>query len=219
MNPPAIRHFGQRCSRKLLDELIHECATGVHLTSGAEKLLRYYASCGEGFRPAKKTVYAETGIHPSTLYRYKKELEDMAIIREGEYGRAICLDWDRIRLYSTLDPSMTSRGRKNVTVSPEVRFTKPQKMGSIGEKYRPRAEGRELTPAQEHFYKRLDEMTEDEWNSIQRDMGEDIPEPFEDFGPEPYIDWLERDYDPSQELPVSPEEARWQREMNKQLPF
>ena len=178
-----IKHSGKKCTPEEMEEMIGACADNMHLTSGGKRLLLFYATCKGGFHPAKKLVQKETGINPAHLYKYKKELEDLGIIYSSAEQRTIIVDWQRIRLYTTLDPNMTDKHRRHTTVSASMNFS-GKKIGTLNKRYVQRAVGRILTPAQQHFYRAVDEMTEAEWNALMWAMGSKIPEPMEIPEPE-----------------------------------
>lgn len=163
MIPMAIRHTGKRANKEDALDLIRGCTKNVHLTSRGGKLLLCYATCRTGFRPSKKYVFEKTGINPPHLYQVRKELTEMRIINIDRATRTIFVDWRRIRLYSALDPRMTDKHRRHTTVGP---FTTEKQCRKLGEGFRPRAAGRDLTREQQHFYSVVEDMTEFEWESL-----------------------------------------------------
>ncbi len=192
MRPPMVKHKGRRCTPEEMEGLVGACGDNIHLTSGGKRLLLFYATCYGGFRPAKKLIQKETGINPAHLYGYKKELQDLGLLSIEEGTRAIYVDWSRIRLYSTLDPELTNKHRKNTTVSESVHFT-GKKIGTLNERYVQRAVGRPLTPRQRHFYDAVDNMTESEWNAMMWAMGTEIPNPMDIPEPEPEKTYVPED--------------------------
>ena len=220
MRPPRIMHVGRRCKKAETEALISECAQRIHLTVRGRKLLLFYSSCGNGFCPAKKLIFNEIGIEQKHLHEYRGELEKLGLITIDKETNTLYVNWERIRLYSTLDASLTNRFRRNTTVSKSMYFCRMKKI-TIGMRYKPRIEGRPLTPAQKHFYDALDDMTEREWNSILRAMGVVIPAPLNIPVPNPgWFSMMKTEMvnpEPAQKIPEPVEE--YTSHVEDDLPF
>lgn len=112
MVPPAIRHrYGLLSDER--SSLCSLCGQALHMSKGEVALLRYYAACSDGFRPAVATVCKETGLSRAQVFNARIMLEHHGIIKYT--ANNLIIDWNRIRLFSTLDPLMTG---KHCTIAP-----------------------------------------------------------------------------------------------------
>lgn len=108
-SPPKIKHIGRRPSASEADEIINACAKAMHLHDPAKRLLAFYTSQAENFRPALKLIERNTGIAANKVSSYRKELCEKGII--AYTGDRIVVDHERVRLFSTLDPDLTRAKR------------------------------------------------------------------------------------------------------------
>lgn len=91
--------------------LAQQCASTMHLNTSAKKLLIYYATCSTGFRPSRSEIIKMTGIANGSIDNAKKELVREGIIADTK--KAICIDWNRICIFASLDKTMT-KGKHTV---------------------------------------------------------------------------------------------------------
>lgn len=112
MLPPQISHrfISVLDNRSSLCSL---CGQALHMSKGELALLLYYAACSDGFRPAVATVCKETGLSRAQVFNARIMLEKHGVIKCTENN--LIIDWNRIRLFSTLDPLLTN---KHCTISP-----------------------------------------------------------------------------------------------------
>lgn len=111
-SPPRIKHIYAR-KEDDRDALCIQCGASLHLSSSELTLLRYYAKQKSGFSPAVATVTTETGLSRRTVFRVRSQLMDRGVI--GVDSGRLLIDWQRIRTFASLDPSLTN---KNITASP-----------------------------------------------------------------------------------------------------
>jgi len=112
MIPAAVRHRYVLLSDER-SPLCSLCGQALHMSKGEIALLQYYAACSDGFRPAVATVCKETGLSRRQAFYARNMLVKHGIIDYSE--KSIIIDWERIRLFSTLDPQMTG---KHCTIEP-----------------------------------------------------------------------------------------------------
>lgn len=100
------------------ESLVSSCSLALHMSKGETRLLQYYAKQQDGFAPAAKRIIDETGLSRARVFAARGMLEQHGVIKLDE--QHIYIDWERVRLFSTLNPEMTS---KHCTVAP-VRLKK-----------------------------------------------------------------------------------------------
>lgn len=170
--PPVIYHRGQKPDSWIARDVVREAAEAVHLTERGERLLEVYALATSGFSPAVRYIEDKTGISSKKIPSIRKELVEMGLISYSKERHVILVDWNRIRLYASLDPELTNRYRKNIHVSPACggAFSN-EKLGRYSLHDRTR---RKLSPAQRKFYSFVEGLTEEEWQAMMRGIGFDI---------------------------------------------
>lgn len=107
MIPPKIQHLHTR-STDCRESLVSLCSSALHLCKGEEALLRFYAAMSDGFRPAVKFVMRKTGLSRCYVFKLRNQLIEHGLIAVTD--DAVYIDWNRVRLFSTLDPELT-RGK------------------------------------------------------------------------------------------------------------
>ena len=115
--PPKITHINAHATDKR-GELCSLCSSSLHMSKGESALLRYYAAQSNGFKPALQHIANEIGITRFHVQRARAMLQKHGVICIAD--ERVYIDWERIRLFSTLDPTMTS---KHCTIAP-VRLKK-----------------------------------------------------------------------------------------------
>lgn len=170
--PPAIIHHPQR--PKNYDALCRRCGEIVHLRRQATDLLCYLASCGDGFRPALKTVYKNTGIPINKIPSVRLRLVDKGLISYIPHQH-IVIDWRRIAAYAALDAPIavpdadhreskaahTERLRRLFMASPSEHAIK----GTTIREQIGRGHMDALTPEQRRQFKMLTKMSESEYEA------------------------------------------------------
>ena len=168
--PPAIHHAGRRPIKHEIGPIVTAAAENMHLTDYATRLLLCYANQANGFRPALRFISRETGIHVKTISRRRKELHEMGFILYS--SDAILIDWNRIRLYSTLDPELTNKRRRNQEIMPACQpILLNRCIKNQYRKVQPRIPLPALNEYQQQFYDTVGNMTEAEWNTLLRGIG------------------------------------------------
>lgn len=117
IRPLRLRHLHtlRQDSRK---SLVSSCSLALHMSKGEEKLLQYYAQQQDGFRPSLRRIADLISVTPRQVERLRLMLVQHGIAKLD--SECVYIDWERIRLFSTLDPAMTS---KHCSVAP-VRIEK-----------------------------------------------------------------------------------------------
>lgn len=114
IQPLSIKHINTKSTddRKTL---IDECKKTLHMSKSEHLLLEYYSEQSNGFRPSATHIANQLSISRRTVFYSRDMLEKHGIIGiEDDY---LYIDWERIRLFSTLDPSLTGN---NPTVKPVI---------------------------------------------------------------------------------------------------
>ena len=104
--PPKVTHINSRATDKR-GELCSLCSSSLHMSKGESALLRYYAAQSNGFKPALQYIANVLKINRSQVFRARAMLEKHGVIRVDE--NRVYIDWERIRLFSTLDPALTGK--------------------------------------------------------------------------------------------------------------
>ena len=119
MTPPEIIHGPNRPNAKDIPEIIDRVKTNIRLCSREYKLLLFYASCGDGFHPAKKKIQQDTGIDESDIKEVRNSLRRMSLIDYdcNQYYHFVFVNWSAILGYALLDKPLKvgGRGRKYFT--------------------------------------------------------------------------------------------------------
>lgn len=111
LRPPCVLHIRTKEEDDRM-ELIQLCSSSLHFSKGEEKLLEYYANCKSGFRPSQELVANKIDVDRRHVAKLRARLVERGIALSQD--NKVFIDWERIRLFSTLDPDMTS---KHCTVS------------------------------------------------------------------------------------------------------
>ena len=117
IRPLRLRHL-HTLRQDSRESLVSPCSLALHMSKGEEKLLQYYAKQQDGFAPAAKRITDETDLSRRQIFYTRLMLVQHGVAKlDADY---VYIDWERIRLFSTLDPAMTS---KHCTIAP-VRLKK-----------------------------------------------------------------------------------------------
>ena len=106
IEPPLILHQSTKCS-DVRDALALQCAIALHLSRAETRVLRYLASQSDGFRPALQHIADEAGVSRRSVVNARERLYGRRIVKLDR-GKLI-VDWDRVRIFASLDPRMTRR--------------------------------------------------------------------------------------------------------------
>ena len=104
--PLKVEHLNARATDSR-ESLVSLCASALHMSKGEERLLQFYARQQDGFTPAAKRIMDETGLGKRQVYYARDMLEKHGVAKS--HDGCFYIDWERIRLFSTLDPTMTSK--------------------------------------------------------------------------------------------------------------
>lgn len=112
LRPPCILHLHSNEADDRV-ELVSLCSSALHFSKGESKLLQFYSDCKSGFRPSQIVVANAISVDRRYVTKLRQKLVDRGVILLQ--NNKLFLDWNRIRLFSTLDANMTS---KEATVEP-----------------------------------------------------------------------------------------------------
>ena len=104
--PPKIVHINVR-SMDDREELCALCGSSLHMSKGEVKLLKYYAAQSSGFTPSVKRICNETGLSRAQVYNTRNMLEKHGVALLDQ--DCVYIDWERIRIFASLDPKLTGR--------------------------------------------------------------------------------------------------------------
>lgn len=111
-SPPIVKHINVRKEDER-DALCSQCGASLFLSLKELTLLSYYAQQKSGFKPAVSRIIKETGLSRRTIFRVRQRLIDLGLI--GLHKGRLLIDWQRIRLFASLEPDVIS---KNAFVAP-----------------------------------------------------------------------------------------------------
>lgn len=129
--PLKIEHLSSKATDSR-ESLVSLCASALHMSKGEERLLQFYARQQDGFTPAAKRIMDETGLSKPRVYADRNQLAAHGVAKI--MNDMLYIDWERIRLFSTLDPRMTS---KHCYVAPVVTKKRDHKV-TLGDEFRHR---------------------------------------------------------------------------------
>ena len=160
-------------------DTVHLACRSMHLSWEVERLMLYYAQCANGFRPSKELISQDAHIYSFRIYNDRQILQQYGFLTYDKDEKTITIHWDRIKIYATLDPSLTkAKDKSNLYIAPANKAGKAPTLKESSKKYKIK-NPRELTSAQKHFYNAVGKMTADEWTGILVAMGEDIRTPMD----------------------------------------
>lgn len=105
-SPPIIKHINTRKGDER-DALCSQCGASLHLSAKELMLLSYYTQQKSGFKPAVSRIISETGLSRRTIFRVRQRLIDLGLI--GLHKGRLLIDWQRIRLFASLEPEAISK--------------------------------------------------------------------------------------------------------------
>lgn len=106
LRPPCILHINAKEDDDRM-ELIKLCSASLHFSKGERKLMEYYSSCSSGFRPSRQLTGEAINVSAQQVHKIRMSLCNKGIMRIE--NNRMYIDWERIRLFSTLDPRMTNK--------------------------------------------------------------------------------------------------------------
>lgn len=81
-----------------------QALSNLRVPRAACRLMRFYASRSEGFRPSLKMIKDETGVNEKYVSEVRQILVNMGLI--GYDGRNVWIDWVRLQGFASIDPRM-----------------------------------------------------------------------------------------------------------------
>lgn len=106
LRPPKIKHVHYRHSDSF-EKIASLAAAALHMGKGERALLSFYAACSSGFRPSLQAIANATGQNRSQVWRNRNALIEHGIA--AEQNDVLVIDWNRLRMFASLDPKMTSK--------------------------------------------------------------------------------------------------------------
>ena len=88
-------------------ELVSKTVKVCHMDRGEAALFMFYASCSSGFEPSLALIAEKCGVKKN----YVSTLRDMLVSKGilSIVGSQVLMNWDRIKIMSSLNPNMTSK--------------------------------------------------------------------------------------------------------------
>lgn len=97
--------------------IIDSACANLRLSGQAKRLLVFYADQADGFTPALEWIHQNTGLDRKDISKIRQQLVDNGFILYKP-NQTIELDWDRIRLYASLDKEMLPTKRGKAFIAP-----------------------------------------------------------------------------------------------------
>lgn len=222
MMPAAIVHEGKP-SRIYAMDTVHMAARNLYLTWEVERVMLYYSQCANGFRPSRELIAKEAHVPFAHVLSDRKVLMEMGFISYNPTANTVKVNWDRIKLYATLDKRLTKAKKKENIYIAECN-DHDQESKTIKELNKDLKEHihRDLTPNQQHFYDAVDKMTVSEWNALNVGIGAYIPPAVstkDDFSVAAFYAGLNKDFNPYSDISEMPWSGRLPIVETYQLPF
>lgn len=104
--PPVVLHRNTKETDNR-EELVTLCGKAMHLSKGAINLLYFYSSQTSGFRPSLQLIQQDTCMSKMGVWKARTMLCENGICSLQD--NKLVIDWERIRLFGTLDPKKTSK--------------------------------------------------------------------------------------------------------------
>lgn len=105
--PLPIRWIGHSFPAAQRHTLVCDVSRNMHLKPNHSALLEFYCAQRAGFRPAEAYIASRIGVTPRWTRKLRQQLADLGVI--GVDAEGVYIDWNRLRIYATLDPKQTSR--------------------------------------------------------------------------------------------------------------
>lgn len=196
LQPPKIKWDDYRPTCYL--DMIHDACLTTKLSSNnkesrPEKLLKYYASQAQDFRPALRTIQAATGINAIKISMLRAQLVEYGLINYDHEKKMLTILWKSIRALAMITPE--ERSMYFTGVKQHSEYFKPQSsMPTIGQlelelkptriqkdmwRYVGKPAKRVIPANEKKFWKYIEGMTEDEELAFIRlcPGGQDIQQP------------------------------------------
>lgn len=160
--PPEVKHLrGKRSDNRAT--LCLACSKALKLAKGETRVLCFYGRCSNGFRPSLQYIADESGVSRRHVERIRTSLVRHGLIAVDH--EAVYVDWNRIRLFSTLDPKLTS---KNAYYAPVEMGRQRNKIGKPG------SEEFFLFASPKAISDYLGRLSDDEYNAKVAEFNEQI---------------------------------------------
>ena len=113
--PPKIIHQGGRPDQEGQSQIIDQALSNLRVPSAGRRLMKYYASQAQGFRPSLKVISEATEINPYNISRCRALLVDYGLIDYD--GDNILIHWLRLRAFASMEPEQMGR-KKDWNIAP-----------------------------------------------------------------------------------------------------
>ena len=111
-----ILHHGRIPTREEADFFLPRAIQALHLSAAAGRLLCLYAGIRNRFRPSARWIACQIGVQRRDVFRLRQQLVDTGCV--SVCGCVIQLDWNQLRVFSTMDAAMTARQRGHACFHP-----------------------------------------------------------------------------------------------------
>lgn len=196
LHPPVIKWDGYRPACYL--DMIHDACLTTKLSSNnkesrPEKLLKYYASQAQDFRPALCTVEKATGIKSTKVSKLRAQLVRYGLVYYNRKEHTLMILWKSIRALAMITPKERSLYFTGVkqhseyfkllipkpTIGQLESELKPTKIQKTLWMYEGRPVKRVIPTTEKKFWRYIEKMTEDEELEFIRSFpgGQNIQQP------------------------------------------
>lgn len=88
----------------------------LHMAHGEKTLLRFYLEQSTGFAPSVCRIEKTTGMKKRNILYARQLLQEDGLILETD--KYLYVDWNRVRLFASLDPTITPKQRAKRQIAP-----------------------------------------------------------------------------------------------------
>ena len=115
--PCRIIHVNRPCHNNM-DETVKSACSALSLKPGESALLLFYCAQSSGFRPSISLITKRTDLGKRAILRNRQLLVEDGLI--AVWKNCVFIDWERIRLFASLDRSMVPKQRSRRTIAPVI---------------------------------------------------------------------------------------------------
>ena len=113
--PPKIIHQGGSPDLEGQGLIVDQALSNLRVPSAGRRLMKYYASQAQGFRPSLKVISEATEINPYNISRCRALLVDYGLIDYD--GDNVLIHWLRLRAFASMEPEQMGR-KKDWNIAP-----------------------------------------------------------------------------------------------------
>lgn len=105
MKHPVAIHHVNRIKHERYNSLVDKYAAALHVSHGEHRLLKFYAACASGYTPAEAVIMKATDLSAASIRRLRTALINHGVAYMVD--NTFTIDWERIRLFASMDPRKT----------------------------------------------------------------------------------------------------------------